>query len=141
MTLLALHAAATWFMVGLIWVVQLVHYPGFRHVASDDFVAFEEMHTRRMGQVLAVPAAAEAVTGGALLWARPDGVPLGLVLLGGALLAAAWLTTLLVQVPMHRRLAAGKDDGVIERLVETNWWRTAAWTLRGILVSSMVVAL
>ncbi|MCK6525129.1 hypothetical protein L6R49_27300, partial [Myxococcota bacterium] len=30
--LLLIHAAATWFMVGLIWFVQIVHYPLFSAV-------------------------------------------------------------------------------------------------------------
>ena len=34
---LIIHAAATWFMVGLIWFVQIVHYPMFANVGRDSF--------------------------------------------------------------------------------------------------------
>ena len=34
------HAAATLFMVGLIWFVQVVHYPLFARVGPDAFVPY-----------------------------------------------------------------------------------------------------
>ena len=32
-----MHAAATWFMVGLVWVIQTVHYPLFAFVGESGF--------------------------------------------------------------------------------------------------------
>ena len=136
--LLAIHAAATWFMVGLIWMVQVVHYPLFSRVPESSFAAYESGHTRRMGSLLAVPALVEVATAAALVWARPEGVSLGLVLVAGALLAAIWIMTALVQAPLHGRLSAGYEPSLIRRLVVSNWWRTAAWTLRGSLVAAML---
>jgi hypothetical protein len=40
------HLAATAAMVGLIWFVQVVHYPLFASVGADEFVAYENAHTR-----------------------------------------------------------------------------------------------
>ena len=56
------------------------------------------------------------------------------------LVVAIWLSTFLVQVPLHNALAAGKDPLLIERLISTNWWRTGLWTLKAILVSGAVWA-
>ena len=68
----------------------------------------------------------------AALWLRMplDARALPLAL-GTAALIAVWISTAFVQVPCHRRLAAGCEPGVIRRLVRTNWVRTCAWTLRG----------
>jgi hypothetical protein len=41
-----------------------------------------------------------------------------------------WVSTFLVQVPLHERLRGGYDAELIARLVWTNWWRTAGWTMR-----------
>ncbi len=139
MTLLVVHAAATWFMVGLIWVIQVVHYPLFRKVGEDSFLEYEREHTRRMGAVLAVPAIGEIVTAAALVFVRPESVPLWLVLTAGAVLAAIWIMTGLVQGPAHGRLSERYDPDLIDRLVTSNWWRTVGWTLRGVLVAVMVV--
>jgi hypothetical protein len=129
--ILVIHAAATWFMVGLIWTIQVVHYPLFQRVDADSFGSYEAGHTRRMGMLLLVPASLEVVTAGALVWVAPSGAPMVLVLAGGALLAAIWITTALVQFPLHRRLGAGHDAPTIRRLISTNWYRTVAWTARG----------
>lgn len=125
--LLAVHAAATWFMVGLIWIIQVVHYPLFHSVGAGHFVAYEAGHTQRMGIVLAIPAAVEVVTAAMLFTSDPSATTLA----AGALLAALWLMTLRVQVPLHRRLSRGYDAVVTARLISTNWWRTAGWSLRG----------
>lgn len=138
--MLLVHAAATWFMVGLIWVIQLVHYPLFEAVPVEGFAAYERGHTRRMLRVLAVPATAEVFTGAGLLWSRPEEVGLGIVLVAGALLATIWVVTLFVQVPAHTRLSAGFDATAHRSLLTTNWVRTAGWTVRGLLVALMLAA-
>lgn len=139
MTLLLLaHLVATWFMVGLIWTIQVVHYPLFEHVGTDSFPSYESEHTRRMGWLLAGPATIEVGTAAALVWSRPAQVNLALVLAAGAILAGLWVTTALVQVPLHRRLATTPSVGAIRRLVRSNWYRTTGWTVRGVFVASMV---
>lgn len=140
MTTLVVHAAATWFMVGLIWTIQLVHYPLFSRVGEEGFTSYESEHATRMVRLLAVPAMVEVVTGALLVWSRPPGVGLPIVLISGSLLAAVWITTALVQVAQHRHLHEGKDQESIERLVATNRVRTALWSARGVLVAAMLFA-
>ncbi len=138
MSILVLHVVSTWFMVGLIWTIQTVHYPLFSFVGESSFEEFEDGHTTRMGLLLAAPASLEVLTGGLLVWFRPEQLSLGLVLLGGAILAALWLVTLLVHVPLHRSLSMGWSEEGISRLVSSNWVRTTGWTLRGLLILFMV---
>ena len=133
--MLLAHAAATWFMVGLIWFIQVVHYPLFALVGEQRFEAYHRQHSRRISMVLAVVALAEVVTAAGLLWALPDAR--ALVLLAGALLAVIWIITAAVQVPQHARLQPGDHAGVA-RLVAGNWIRTALWTVRGLLVVWML---
>ena len=137
--LLTTQFVATWFMVGLIWTIQVVHYPLFPFVGSDSFARYEAAHTRRMGWLLAIPAPIEVATAAALVFVRPPGVSLALVLAAGAVLAALWVTTALVQVPLHRKLSNGPSTRTMRRLVATNWIRTIGWTLRGGLVILMVM--
>ena len=42
--LLLTHAAATLFLVGLIWFVQIVHYPLMARVPVSEFAAYEHEH-------------------------------------------------------------------------------------------------
>jgi hypothetical protein len=128
------HAAATLFMTGVIWFVQVVHYPLFGRVGAQEFAAYAREHADRTGRVvgpamaveLALALALAARAGaGALAWA------------GLALLAVIWGSTALVQVPLHRRLAAGPDHAAQRRLVRTNWIRTAAWTARAVIATML----
>ncbi len=94
--LLLVHAATTLFMVGVIWFVQVVHYPLFERVGEVGFGAFERQHTRRTGWVVAMPMLGELATASALAW-RLGGV---LVWSGLVLLLVIWLCTWLWQVPV-----------------------------------------
>lgn len=135
-SLLAVHAAATWFMVGLIWTVQSVHYPLFHDVGAAGFVAYERGHTRRIGRLLVFPAALEVVTAGLVFTTDPS----PLTFTAGALLAGIWGMTALVHGPIHGRLDAGYEKRLVTRLVRANWWRTGAWTARGGLALALLLA-
>ncbi len=137
--LLVTHATATQFMVGLIWVIQLVHYPLFARVGSAEFEAYEREHMRRIGWIVGPVMMVELVTALGLLLRRPIGVDLALVWAGFAMVAAIWVSTAAVQAPTHGRLARGKDERLIRRLVASNWLRTVLWTLRGGLAMVMLV--
>ena len=132
------HAASTWALAGLIWLVQLVHYPLFARVGNDQFEAYQRDHVRRIGWVAAPLMLVEAATGLALAWWRPTGVPMPLIWTGAALLAAIWVSTFLWQVPQHNRLNLGFDEDAHAKLVRGNWLRTAAWTLRAGSVTAML---
>ena len=126
------HAALTWAMAGLIWTIQLVHYPLFSGVPADRFPAWHRRHTRRITVLAAPGMLGEALTAGLLLLA---GCREPAFLWSLPLLAVVFASTFLVQVPLHGRLAAGWDPGAHTALVRTNWWRTAAWSARAMLLA------
>lgn len=128
------HLAATLFLVGLIWVVQVVHYPLFARVGADHFHEYWRGHTRLITWLVAPSMGAEVVTGVLLFAVRPDGVWLPGLAIGAGLVAVNWLSTWRVQIPLHERLGRQFDAETLRRLLLTNWVRTAAWTLRGVLV-------
>lgn len=128
-----LHLAATLFMAGVIWFVQVVHYPLLARVGPAELVACAQEHTSRTGWVVGPAMLLEAATAALLLWVRPAGVSVLLAGTGAAFLAVAWASTWLVQVPCHARLCLAFDRVVHRRLVRSNWVRTAAWSLRGLV--------
>lgn len=132
--LLLAHLAATIFMVGLIWFVQIVHYPLFARVGEEGFQPYSEAHSRLTSYVVGPPMLLEAGTTLLLVFLRPDGVPLYLAVAGLALVVTIWLSTALLQVPRHTALGSGFDRSQWRVLVGTNWIRTAAWSARGLVV-------
>ena len=128
-------------MFGVIWIVQLVHYPLFAGVGADGFVAYEAAHKVRITWIVFPAMVLELGTAAALVWLRPDAVPPWMVWVGLGLVGVVWLSTAFVQVPLHTALSAGFDGDAHARLVTTNWIRTAAWTLRAALVLWMTALL
>lgn len=141
MTLL-LNAAATLFMTGVIWFVQVVHYPLFGAVGGGGFVRYEARHTRLTSRVVLGPMVLELVTAGLLVGRPPTSVHAWEAWAGLALVGLIWVSTALLQVPRHNELAAGFGVSAHAALVRTNWLRTAAWTLRsGLLLVWLARAL
>jgi hypothetical protein len=125
------HFGITSYLVGLIWVIQVVHYPLFREVGSESFPRYERSHTHRISWVVALPMMAEGICATSLVVLLRSG-PLALYAwLGIGLLSVIWLSTATLQMPCHERLSRGFDPMVYRRLVASNWIRTAAWTIRG----------
>ncbi len=136
---LATQLIATLAMLGIIWYVQIVHYPLFARVPVAVFAAFEAEHQRRTTRIVAPLMLAEGASAVGLwmlastAW-QQAGASVGLVLL-----AVAWASTFLWQVPLHTQLAQGFDPAIHRRLVQSNWLRTTVWSLRGALVVGLAI--
>ncbi len=136
---LPVHTASTLALFGLIWMVQVVHYPLMRDVGRDSFRAWHEQHLRRTTWVVGPLMTVEAASALVLLYHPPMGSPHWIVGLGIALVLVVWISTAVLQVPMHRRLEFGWDEGAHRRLVTSNWVRTIAWSIRAVLATTMAV--
>jgi hypothetical protein len=127
----AIHLFATFGMTGLIWFVQIVHYPMLARHAGPGFARTEREHCNRTGMVAAPLMLLELATLALLLlagWRQPA------LLASIPLLVLLWLSTFLLQVPCHRALLAGWNPVAHRRLVRSNWIRTSAWTARSLCV-------
>ena len=122
------HLISTVAMVGIIWFVQISHYPLLAFVPSDSFSTYERQHVYRVTFVVGPLMLMEVFSSAYLLLAHSEKV---FVWVPFVLLIFIWLSTLFLQVPCHRILENGKDDGAIQKLVRTNWIRTVFWTARG----------
>ena len=133
---LMLQITSTLFMTGIIWFVQIVHYPLFARVGGSGFAAYEAEHATRTGWVVGPLMCIELATAALFLFARfrPGSVSTASAWAGMVLILLIWMSTAFIQVPLHNKLSSGADAAVIARLVGTNWIRTIAWTFRSVLV-------
>lgn len=131
---LLLHVLSTLVMVGVIWIVQVVHYPLFAGVGEAGWRAYEAQHQSRITWVVGPTMLVELATAVWLVVQRPAAFPAWAVVAGAALVGVIWASTAFVQVPLHNALGGAFDADAHRRLVATNWLRTAAWTARGLLV-------
>lgn len=140
MTLLVLTAAAAWFMAGLGWMVQVVHYPLFAQVGAEAWTAYHADHSRRITPIV-LPAMSVEL-GGALLVALtlPRGSSAVVAWAGVLAAASTWVVTGLGAVPAHGHLAAGFDAATHRRLLRADRLRTVGWTVHGVLAAVLVAA-
>ena len=136
--LLLVHAGATLVMLGVILVMQVVHYPLFARVGTEEYTAYQKSHMRRITGIVLPAMSAELGTAAWIAFDRPPGVPAWMAWAGLALVALLWASTGLVQTPLHRRLAEGFDSRTHRRLVHTNGFRTLAWAARSGLALGML---
>ena len=142
--LLLIQILATAMMTGIIWFVQIVHYPLFLKVPSEGFVSYEQSHTIRTGCVVVPLMLTELGTAILLLFLTVTSAgkltiglsPLYLGALG--CLLVIWASTFFIQVPLHGLLEQHADSKAMALLVSTNWIRTIFWSLRLGLLASLV---
>lgn len=137
---LVLGAAATWGMVGVIWIVQVLQYPMLAGYSRLSPITAAVEHQRRISWVVGPLMAVEGLTALVLLVERPASMDPASAWVAAGLLGVALSSTVLVQVPLHTRLARGHDPVAARRLVSTNWVRTLAWTARGVLLAAVLVS-
>jgi hypothetical protein len=129
-SVLLLHVAATFFMLGLIWFVQVVHYPLMAGVGLEGFASYAQQHAGLTTLVVAPAMLLEASTGFALALNPPSHSTPWLWWVGLLLLGVIWLSTALLSVPRHHQLQQGFQANLHQALVLGNWVRTIAWSVR-----------
>lgn len=139
---LPLNLFSTLAMVGLIWFVQIVHYPMLRNVGDESFLDYIRLHQRLTTWVVAPFMLIEAFTAVGLVYWSPGNISATWWWTGIALIFVIWLSTAALQVPRHGALVEhGFSMTQYSSLLATNWIRTAAWTARGILMTTIVCRL
>ncbi|MGD2168660.1 MAG: hypothetical protein PVI40_00265 [Chlamydiota bacterium] len=132
----------TCFLTGLIWFVQIVHYPLFKCISADNFIRYHQQHMRKTSYVVVPLMIGEAFCVFFLAFSFTKGSLLYFMALSGLiLLALIWLSTFGLQVPKHLRLKLGHKEEIINTLITTNWIRTILWSLRSFVSVVILIKL
>ena len=62
------HLISTSIMVGVIWVIQLVHYPSFHFIDKNIYAAFQKFHMNKISIIVLPVMMVEIITGLILLY-------------------------------------------------------------------------
>lgn len=113
-------------LVVLIWLVQLVIYPGMSYYSRDRLIKWHKKYTVRITFVV-VPL----MTGQFLIAILQFLEDFSLYTIGSVLiLITLWGLTFLIFVPLHNSIVPNKKcDVIVNALVRKNKIRTALWTL------------
>ena len=96
---------------------------------TSNFSEVHSVYTRHISFIVVPLMLAQAALALHMVISAPGILPV----LQLILIAFVWGVTFLISVPLHRRLRAGHDGQVIERLINTNWLRTVGWSLISLL--------
>src|SRR5215475_6239645 len=100
--LLLAHALITAMLAGIIWFVQVVHYPLFPLAGGQNYPIYQRRHEQGITRIVVPLMIVESVTAVALIIRFPVGVSRSLFYLTLVLLVINWVSTFFLQVPQHR---------------------------------------
>ena len=120
-------------MVGVIWVIQLLHYPSFHFIDGQKYIEFQHFHMQRISFIV-IPAMLIELAS-ALLLAYFFRSSSTIILL--AIVFGIWAITFIFFTNMHQKLTNGYNQGIVDRLIQINWFRTTLWSLRLIILLSI----
>ncbi len=129
--LLTTHLTSTSIMVGVIWVIQLVHYPSFKYVNESDYIIFQKYHMSNISYIVFPVMLTELITA---LLIFSSGEKSFFFMLSLICLFLIWVITVVLFTKFHNILQKGKDLKMIEKMIKANWMRTLLWTLRLIMI-------
>lgn len=129
-------------MMGLIWLVQLSHYPAFDFFSEKDFKKFHDFHLKETTWAVIFAMVLE-LGSGLLLFFRYQEIPLSLkmTIIINFCVIGTWISTFVFSVPIHNQLNIKKTSKLIKKLVTTNWPRTILWTLKSLILFMIVLDL
>lgn len=113
-------------MLVLIWMVQLLIYPGFKYFEFDKLIIWHKKYTQNIGIIVGPLMLVQLglhTYSTYLNFNILESINLGLVVF-------TWFYTFLYFVPIHRKISSGdfnKND--LRNLENKNWWRTLIWSL------------
>lgn len=134
-TLFLISLFSGWFLTGLIWTIQIVHYPSFSRVGESAFVQFHQFHTTAISFIVVPLMLVELISSIGLATINPE----YRFLIVAAFVLVIWLSTFLLSVPAHNELSGGFVDSAYSKLVLTNWIRTLLWTLKSGFMTYLLI--
>ena len=130
------HLIFTSIMTGVIWVIQIVHYPSFHFIEKEFYTAFQKFHMNKISIIVIPIMLAELITGMMLFLDKSSKSPF--LIISFVILVLIWLITGVFFSKAHNELIAGYQELVVNQLVAMNWIRTLLWTLRLLLLTCFV---
>ena len=128
--LVLIHLISTSLMVGIIWVIQVVHYPSFHFIGNSRYISFQKFHMERISYIVIPVMLVESISGFLLIY---DELNL-ILLISMVLLLSIWMLTAFFFASVHQKLVSVYQLEMVAKLVKINWIRTLLWTLRLLLL-------
>jgi len=135
---LLLWSALVFWVLGQIWLVQIVVYPLFADVGAAEYIRYHRFYSRRIPLPVIIPGFASFLLPIPLALFGPA-VPAWMSAANIAVGIAGLLVTVLLEIPRHYRLEkGGKNDVIIAELIRYNWPRTLSMSAQAVITFLML---
>ena len=131
----SIYSFCSFYMVGVIWLIQLIHYPTFSKIEENVFRMFHREHTTAMSILVGPVMIMELIT---VFYLAKSFEARWLI--SAAMTVILWCLTFFVSVPIHNRLESGRQPELLKNLIMTNWPRTIVWTAKAALLLNIQVS-
>jgi hypothetical protein len=122
------------FLTGLIWIIQMVHYPSFLDINRSDFRDYEMKHQKRIGPLVAPVMLIDLAFSFLILFTEIQSTYGFWLWFAFILNLLIFVSTLVVFAPLHQKLGTSYNRNQIKKLVRLNYFRTVGWTARSIIL-------
>jgi hypothetical protein len=131
-------AALVFWVLGQIWLVQVVVYPLFAQVGEADYIRYHRFYSQRIPLPVIIPGFASFLLPFPLfLWGPAVPAWLGAANIAAGLVGL--LVTVLCEIPRHAQLVrCGKNAATITALIRYNWPRTLSISVQACITVLMV---
>ena len=134
-TLILLNFIASFTMLGVILVTQIVSYPMFLNENNKGFTLFHSMYVKRISSIVMPVMTIELILS-VILFFTLDGI---LSQISLTTLILILISTAFIQVPIHEKLKFKHDEFLTKKLIRTNWIRTSLWSIKSIISYNIIV--
>ena len=116
-------------LLGIIMMTQFINYPLLKSY-NENFHTIHQNYMKRMGYVVGPIMVLEFLIISFLFLLNFENKVTTAMFLITCLI---WVSTFLIQVPIHQSLTYRKEKKLIQRLIKTNWIRTMLWSMKLVL--------
>ena len=122
---LNLFVVTSFYCFGTSMMDYFLLYPTRGLVGEAEFAAYHQALEARIFPVLVYPFLLLTVLNILCVWYKPAAVPRKWILLSLALLVADWISTFAIQMPLNFQLSEGKNEAVLQQVMDSNRIRVA----------------
>ena len=134
-TLILLNFIVTLTMLSIIMVTQIVSYPLFLNVDEKIFTSYHSEYVKRI-TIIVMPIMIIELALTIMLYYVLDGFLSQVFLIS---LVMIFISTVIIQVPIHNKLKFSYDEYLAKKLIKTNWIRTFLWSLKALICYNIII--
>ena len=133
--LILLNFIVTLTMLSIIIVTQIVSYPLFLNVDEKIFTSYHSEYVKRI-TIIVMPIMIIELALTIMLYYVLDGFLSQVFLIS---LIMIFISTVIIQVPIHNKLKFSYDEYLAKKLIKTNWIRTFLWSLKVLVCYNIII--